>query len=97
MGEVWRGPPEIFYVKSEWDDIHRALSTFPMVRTKQAVAILLLALMVIILQVPKMSYYVLLSFLVFEAEFAKWIYEAIVGFCKGLGYQQNDCINPDDT
>lgn len=54
--------------------------------------------MVIILQVPKMSYYVLLSFLVFEAEFAKWmIYEAIVGFCKGLGYQQNDCINPDDT
>lgn len=27
MGEIWQGPPEIFYVKSEWDGIHRKLST----------------------------------------------------------------------
>lgn len=80
-----------------WHRRALALSTFPAVRTEQAIAILLLTLKVIILRVPKMSYYILLSFLVFEAEFAKWIYEAIVGFCKGLGYQQNDYINPDDT
>lgn len=76
---------------------HSAHSTLPTLRSSQAVAILLLAVMVVILQVPKMSYYVLLSFLIFEAEFAKWIYKAIVSFCKGLGYQQNDYIKPDDT
>lgn len=48
--------------------------------------------MAIILQVPKMSYYVLLFFLIFETGFVEWMYKAIVGFCKGLGYQQNDCI-----
>lgn len=44
------------------------------------------------LQVPKMSYYILLSFLISETGFVEWMHKAIVSFCKGLGYQQNDCI-----
>lgn len=50
--------------------------------------------MAVILQVPKMSYYVLLFFpsLIFETGFMEWIVQAIVSFCKGLGYQRSDCI-----
>lgn len=50
-------------------------------------------LMAVILQVPKMSYYDLLFLpLIFETGFMEWMYKAIVSFCKGLGYQQSDCI-----
>lgn len=34
-------------------------------------------------------------FLIFETGFVEWMYKATVSLCKGLGYQQNDCIKHD--